>query len=73
MPWGCIDEERGVRAKREFKSCEFVLEFEGNLLMNEEYRVAERKYEAQDLPVYMLEVSNVIINYVIETNKFCSY
>ena len=55
------DGERGVRAKRQFNSGEFVVEFEGNLLSREDYRRAEIEYAKENLPLYTLEVSSEYI------------
>ena len=50
------DGQKGVRAKRDFKNGEFVMEFEGNLL-TEENKVAEREYAGEDRTVYNVEVN----------------
>ena len=61
------DRERGVRALQPFKSGSFACEFEGNLLSTEECKRAEKEYEAEGKPVYILEVLTFIL---FEWNKF---
>lgn len=49
------DGQRGVRAKTSFGPGQFVLEFEANLLSEDESREAE-EYQQQGKPVNTLEV-----------------
>lgn len=50
------DGERGVKALENFRSGSFMLEFEGNLLTQQECEAAEQEYEREGKPVYILEV-----------------
>ena len=50
------DGERGVRALTAFRDGEFVCEFEANLLSKAQCEKAEKEYEADGKPVYILEV-----------------
>ncbi|CAI8053088.1 hypothetical protein GBAR_LOCUS29037 [Geodia barretti] len=50
------DGERGVRALTAFRDGEFLCEFEANLLSKAQCEKAEKEYEADGKPVYILEV-----------------
>jgi len=69
----CSDKERGVRSKAVFTPGEFVMEYEANLLDEQQLKLAETENENEGEKIYVVETPKGYFDATYRVNSIGRY